>query len=671
MSGQSEDPSMDLTDHAARLNELEAVLRQPDAVMEPNILKNLREYVVAQGHPQQAVEFLTENYVGYAQMASLACGWLRILEHGQPSEPAVTTPPPPPSLLGADGSAPPSHSVIQPIPVEQFEKGAGIDASPLKGSQDVLYQNEGHEMDEAFFLRELVLEKFDPQKFAGIFSAGGSGAPYWLNELIADFEGRRLIYRLSMKYPNSLLLNFAIQKIVMQPGRDMEVVALGPSLVGHFGVFHRLLSVRLKQIASSHDQHTLQRLSDELCAAAGRSQHAYVHTQLMLNELSNNSGCSALAARFRRISQEMQEKAPSLVIWKMHRWFLPCQRISDSTTGHELDSSSDAARWVVSDVLASTADGTCSASVSDMVKLYRLYCKLEANQSSVPSISYLRHPRVIEALIRALFNPGKQLMAEAETACIGVLAIAVAGEEDGGGAAVNEQPSVVEVRNALQISARLGHKVSQNEEMLSEEEKKQAETAMHQRCCAAGVIHLLQTQLTSPTFWTSGIYSVHRKPSFLPLLLSIVHWQPRMHDAVLTLVNSSLAAMGHSSLGADISKALISVVVQMVKEGNVDTVLDWALDWARNADSGLIQYFFFGVLEIAGPPYSEGFARQLITLGRLSGTRRQRLGGKDWNIKAPLLHEFVETIGNVSFMPPLSGEDGLYVRELKTQLCKQ
>ena len=54
----------DAEDPASRLNELEAYLRQPDAVMEPGIMDRLREYVLANGHPQQAVEHLTDSYVG-------------------------------------------------------------------------------------------------------------------------------------------------------------------------------------------------------------------------------------------------------------------------------------------------------------------------------------------------------------------------------------------------------------------------------------------------------------------------------------------------------------------------------------------------------------------------------------------------------------------------------
>jgi TH1 protein len=51
-------------DVATELNQLEAFLRQPDAIMEPRILDVLRRYVSDGGTPMTVVEFLSENYVG-------------------------------------------------------------------------------------------------------------------------------------------------------------------------------------------------------------------------------------------------------------------------------------------------------------------------------------------------------------------------------------------------------------------------------------------------------------------------------------------------------------------------------------------------------------------------------------------------------------------------------
>ena len=48
----------------AELNQLEQVMRQPDAVMEPGILVKLQQYVAKGGSPRDVVEMLTDSYVG-------------------------------------------------------------------------------------------------------------------------------------------------------------------------------------------------------------------------------------------------------------------------------------------------------------------------------------------------------------------------------------------------------------------------------------------------------------------------------------------------------------------------------------------------------------------------------------------------------------------------------
>jgi hypothetical protein len=61
--------------------------------------------------------------------------------------------------------------------------------------------------------QELAKERFDASKFLSLFKGGHPG---WLNELIADRRGRQLIYELSAAHRNSLLLNYAIQRILKQ-----------------------------------------------------------------------------------------------------------------------------------------------------------------------------------------------------------------------------------------------------------------------------------------------------------------------------------------------------------------------------------------------------------------------------------------------------------------------
>ena len=51
-------------DQVTELNQLEQFLRQPDAVMEPNIMEKLRQYVAKGGSPRDVVEMLTDSYLG-------------------------------------------------------------------------------------------------------------------------------------------------------------------------------------------------------------------------------------------------------------------------------------------------------------------------------------------------------------------------------------------------------------------------------------------------------------------------------------------------------------------------------------------------------------------------------------------------------------------------------
>lgn len=743
-------------DSAARLNELEATLRQPDAVMEPSILASLRDYVKAQGHPKHAVEILTENYVGYAQMANLACSWLKLLDSNDGNEVAGATPSQPTSRVA--GSTPPSHSVAQPSGVgggdndvnahaaggdaqlqlpltkqqqqQRHHLGTGSDTNNNKPEGDEIegihhrniQQREAggtaatgvvpfSAMDEAYFLRQLVLEKFDPQKFSGIFSAGGSGAPKWLSGLISDREGRGIIYTLSAKYQNSLLLNFAMQKILMQPGRDVEAAAVGASLVGYFGVYHRLLAVRLKQAAAARDEVTLQQLSKELCEGAVESQHAYVHAQQLLRDLSTDM-TQPWAPRFLRLAQEMEAAVPGPAPWKMHRWYEPEAALQfEIHSGEEEDEASTAA-WLVSDILASTSGGA-PATTSDVIRLYRLYCSPPQEKKGRkdeeeefrgsrrprrPKVALLRQPILIQVLLQAVFSPGKQLQNEAQAAFVGVLSLAVAALDDSeeyndtnavhkkqdtnkAAAPISsplDQSAAISARKALEIAAELAHKALRDE-ILSTEEREKGELAMQEPCCAAGLLSMLRSRLTSHDYWATA-YHIHKEPPFLPLFLAIVRQQHSMHFTVLSLISSALGVMGAAPSGPDVARALLQVAVALVGAGRVEQVLEWAERWARNADASLVRVFFFGVLEIASPPYSTHFAASMVRLGAIGGALRQKMGSKAWMARGALLAEFAAACeeslsthkasraGSSSSENVLRREETLYLRELNMSL---
>lgn len=55
------------------------ILKQTDAILEDDVLKNLKNFLVKGGKPQEVIKYLSEGYRGYAQMCNLICRWLRIV----------------------------------------------------------------------------------------------------------------------------------------------------------------------------------------------------------------------------------------------------------------------------------------------------------------------------------------------------------------------------------------------------------------------------------------------------------------------------------------------------------------------------------------------------------------------------------------------------------------
>eukprot|EP01027_Heterolobosea_sp_BB2_P024183 GEZU01036395.1.p1 GENE.GEZU01036395.1~~GEZU01036395.1.p1 ORF type:complete len:225 (-),score=31.11 GEZU01036395.1:3-617(-) len=176
---------------AAVLQKCKEVLAQPDSIMDPNILLNLKNYIQAGGRPENVIELLSTSYRGYAEMVNLICSnWL--------------------PLCGF------SEEDISKLVVDH-----------LKG---------------------VIQDNFNPKKADEIFSAGASRAPKWLEFMISSPEWRRLIYHLSEKNKDCLMLNFAIQKI-SEAGHQDEIATV-TSAATFFRVFHRVFTGRFRTTAA-------------------------------------------------------------------------------------------------------------------------------------------------------------------------------------------------------------------------------------------------------------------------------------------------------------------------------------------------------------------------------------------------------------------------------------
>jgi hypothetical protein len=167
---------------------LEARMRAPDAIMEPGMADAVASYIRAGGKPEDVIESLTSGYDGAAQMASLVCGWIRLVD-------APYAPP------GAGEGA----------------FGAGGDAAATKastaaaaGASQQQHQHQQPPPDEFALLQELARARFQADPLLAVFRRG---RPTWLNELLADARGRRLILDLSAEHRSSIFLNYAMRRI--------------------------------------------------------------------------------------------------------------------------------------------------------------------------------------------------------------------------------------------------------------------------------------------------------------------------------------------------------------------------------------------------------------------------------------------------------------------------
>ena len=333
-------------DPSSKLLELERTLAAKDAVMEPGVMDSLRTYVASGGKPAAAIELLSENYRGYAQMSSLVCGWLELTEETEPSahkhaqaRAAQFSPLSPVAQLkdrGGDASAAatpryygdeddtPQGGTTAPR-IDATPPGSGFGAGGGAGPGAVAEALEGWRgrvrRDESFFLEQLIRRTFDPRLVDAV-----TGRPTWLTQLLHSDRGRGVLFSLAEKHPDCLLITVAIQH-AWQHGHADEVKALGPAAASYFSVFHELLADHFRDlIGAGDDEARLAEATGAIRTACCQSLATYLFAQMMLADLANGGDAglgAAQAAQSRafatRVSQELRAF-----------WDARCWRFSDT-----------------------------------------------------------------------------------------------------------------------------------------------------------------------------------------------------------------------------------------------------------------------------------------------------------------------------------------------------
>jgi negative elongation factor C/D len=253
----------DLSDpSSAWLLELERTLGAKDAIMEPGVMESLRQYVHNGGKPAAAIELLSENYRGYAQMSSLVCKWLDITagtdgggggggsnKHqgggggggagggaagggggggnggggfsaavspvAQGNASAAATPRyDTPTSGDGGGDDTPTNAHRGGERLNPFGGGGGAAAAGGAGgaataaaTAAALQDWRGRvRHDEMHFLEQLIKKRFDPRKADAV-----KARPAWLEQLLNSDRGRGILFSLAERHPNCLLITIAIQ----------------------------------------------------------------------------------------------------------------------------------------------------------------------------------------------------------------------------------------------------------------------------------------------------------------------------------------------------------------------------------------------------------------------------------------------------------------------------
>mmetsp|Transcript_15292 Transcript_15292/g.38897 ORF Transcript_15292/g.38897 Transcript_15292/m.38897 type:complete len:582 (+) Transcript_15292:219-1964(+) len=345
-----------------KLNSLERIFQQKDAVTERNVLDTIRQYVAVGGKPQTVVEMLSESYVGYGPMVNIVLHWLK--------------------TFGSD---------------EADQNGRrGVSAG-----NDCVWK----------FMSRIVKENFDPNQFSDVFSSGGE-IPGWLQELIEFREGRQLIYDLTDQYRSCLFLNFAVHHILQQ-GFDKEVAAVGGSISGNFNVFNRLFMKKLEELYKSPSTE-YESVSEQLFKMCCADEVKYVYSRLILSRLFDTPN----GTFFKRLAQQLEQYTASnagLAVWKMKGLFLSINSKDGSTVNNPKNTE---AAFCICSILRSE----CTVS-GDLQKLSHMYN--EESGESPPSWELLECPLLLEKLVTDIFAPKRVVTQSHRDTIIDLLCLTV------------------------------------------------------------------------------------------------------------------------------------------------------------------------------------------------------------------------------------------------------
>jgi len=564
------------------MEELEARLGAPDAIMEPTAKATLRSFLLLGGGAaaaERAVDLLSSRYRGYAQMTSLVCRWL------EETDAALPAPRPP-------------QPAAAPAPSYEWR-----------------------------FAEALVRKRFDGRVVdEGIERLRAQGSsPAWFVPLLSQAPGRALLFSLAERH-SCKALSMAI-KFAWSQGHVEEVARLGASLAAaSFDIFHGVLRRWLDDFAAAPSAAARDEAVAALRALTSASPAALLFAQMLLNSLQEEPGGLPL----RRLGQELAGAAEAARGAALLRPFpallAPAADAAAAAAAADLCAAVERMSSRVSGADAQGRPGALSAAERLAAHYAPPPADAAADAAPRPGRQPLRAPATLRALLRLAFSPGfgtgspRPPPAWAGPAtrlppAFELLVLACAAESEADAA-----------RAHLCAAASACERCARGEPP----EPQLAAALAATPIAAAGCVAWTRRELGGGDAGgpppppcdavRAALLAGAPLKAYVALLALVAQHCPGAAPEVCAALGAALRAAGRTD--TETSPRLLELAPVLLRAGCVEPLLEAVEAWAPHADPSIVRAFVASALAVAAPPYSRRFAAAMLRICVLGKARR-------------------------------------------------
>ena len=512
-----------------------ASLQEADAILAPDILERLRDYVAAQGSPQAAVEALSSSYEGYPQVCNVLLDWM--------------------GLVGMEGG--------EELVVEHLKKG--------------------------------IVAKYDPKLTRNLFEA--TSTPGWVMFMISQPVWRELFYTLSERYPEDLLVNFAIRNISEDTANAGELSSLKKSAVHSFSVFARIMASHLTDLLA--EPHPLvSPVWPEFVALTTQAENTFLFALVFLSSArkhyaslaaTDDPVCSALL----RFEEELVTGVPADRA--------PMFRKLTARLSGLLEYPS-----LASAMISMFQSEHPSTTPGDIIRIHKLFLENGASaRDTSPPLDLVADADLVDLLITDCFVEPKAVSPKHRGKYLSVLALLGSGDYD----AVPGLTATLRKLQKIVLAKPFGPKLDATVDEL-------VMLAAQHPVAAAAVIAYAHAGLTFPSQYST---TSHDAAVYFSLFNSVAASTPSLAPKLLSVYEELLFVenpLGEDTEAEGFSRMVMDCISFLILVSYAEPVFSLVSSWSTKelVDKALIRHFLLNVLQMVSPPLEADFGIRLLNI---------------------------------------------------------